>query len=603
MEKNNNNKLLFDGLRDYYKNSLNNPSFENDGRTITYNQFDEIYKLEYARAFLEMGVQPGDIVVICNLPTLDATFILGGLNIVGATAYPLNPNFIKTDPKKYIDDTNAKFLICLDKIYPKISEALAATHLKHILLCSLSEYSSFLYKIKTAGRRPIFNKISGVNYFTLPDFLKIGRSSTATLPIIENPNDMIACMALTSGTTGNPKVPFHTNLSMRNMVDRYPNYFPELAGKRNLILIPYQHITSLSHSLFGPMALGACNILQPLYNPKSFLKDLLKYRPNAVVASKAHYISLVENYENPKLRLPEGSLNFIEQAFCGGEAFSKTLITKINAALKYYGVSPLVIGYGETEFCGMVMLNNKLIPGTDAKILDKNGNPTRVGELGEFYVTTTSMMQGYYHDQVRTDKFFVTFPGDSRTWARSGDMAINNGTYDDGTLNADVRGRKSDSILDEETKERVYLFQMEDTIEENPNVMESEVVKMTIAGKQVAVAHIVLRDNTYDDYSQILSDINKLLQDKFGSEKYIPFAYKIRSSFDTSPISGKRETANLPYETDDYYKLNSSGDFDRISLYSDEYFNRETSFAAAKKISPYSTGSKCKGKNRRFGKK
>ena len=80
------------------------------------------------------------------------------------------------------------------------------------------------------------------------------------------------------------------------------NGFGSHRGDKNLVLIPPVYGTSLCHSINTPLAFGCTTQLQPIYNPKTFAKDLLKYRPKIVVASKAHYISLLkEKYTDDEI--------------------------------------------------------------------------------------------------------------------------------------------------------------------------------------------------------------------------------------------------------------------------------------------------------------
>ena len=568
-------KTISDNIQDRNADKLNVPAFESlGGTTIDYKTYFEIVDV-YARAFKELGVQNGDMVTICSAGTLDTVLNFAALNKIGAVAQFVNPNYFKFNSKKYINDTNSKLLICLDRFYPDIKDAIAETNVDKVILSSISEYSSFLFKV-VARRKKISksNLIDGIDYIELPDFIKLGENSNIKLERIPYEPNKPAVITYTSGTTGNPKGVVHTNDSINNMIMIYElaNGFGVKCGDRNLVLIPPMYLTSFVHSIYAPMTLGTTNILQPIYNPKSLGKELKKYEPVTVIASKAHYLNLEDS------RLPKGSLSHTKFAYCGGEAISKSVAIRIDKILEYYGIPPMVLGYGQTEFGTMVMFNNDipdrtnesgiLVPEVKAKILDLvTGTPVQPGQRGELYIQTPAIMQEYLNNPEATSKFFV-MDDNGETWAKTGDIA--QVLYQqDGKDVYEVPGRASDSFIDENGNV-VYLFDIETKVEDVKYVQQAEVVALTIDGKKVPVVHIVLDKKAKRFASDILRMIDATLKKDNTNESSIPYAYKLRDSFETSPISGKRDYAILKYETDGYVRFNKQGELEPIEIVSEE---------------------------------
>ena len=563
-------KTIIDYIKELNVGNDNITAFESlGGSTINYKTFFELVD-NYAKAFKEVGVKNGDVVTICTGGTLDTVLYFAGLNKIGAVSQFVNPNYFKFNSKKYINETNSKLLICLDKFYPAIRDEIAETNVEQVILSSISEYSSFLFK-KMARRIPMKDivKVPGIKYMSLPEFVKMGIKSNISLEPIKYEQDKPAVIVYTSGTTGNPKGVVHTNDSLNNMLSIYQiaNGFGASRAAKNLVLIPPMYLTSFMHSIIGPASVGATNTLQPIYNPKTLAEDIKKYEPKTVVASKAHYINLEDS------KLPEGSLNKTKYAYCGGEAISRDTAIRINRILTYLGIEPMINCYGESEFGTMVMFNydipNRvnesgiLIPEVKAKILDLvTGLPVEPGKRGELYIQTPAVMKEYYNNPEATAKFFVV-DNNGEKWAKTGDIAEIK-YQQNGKDVYEVSGRVSDSFIDE-NGEVVYLFDIENQVEKSQYVREAEVISLTIDGKKVPIVHIVLNKEINITPEEALKSIDDSLR-KNVTKNQIPYAYKIRESFATSPISGKRDYAILKYETNDYLMLNEFGNFEAVNI-------------------------------------
>lgn len=573
-------KTIIDNIEDRSLGNLNLPAFESlGGSTIRYKTFFEMIDV-YAKSFLEMGIKNGDMVTICSTGTLDTMLNFGALNRIGATVQFVNHNYLKANAKRYIDDTNTKLLICMDRFYSLLKDELENTNIKKILLSSMSEYSSVLYKIVIPRiKLKKENKIPDVEYIELPDFIKLGKNSNIKLERIPYEKDKPAVIAYTSGTTGEPKGIVHTNDSINNMILIYvmTNGFGPGRGDRNLVLIPPMYLTSFVHSLFGTMTLGLTNILQPIYDPTTLGRDLKKYEPKTVVASKAHYLGLRNS------NLKKGSLSFLQYPYCGGEAFSKATATEINEILAYYGIPPMILGYGQSEFGTMTMFNSDiptrtnesgiLIPEIEAKILDlKTNQPVQKGQRGELYIKTPAMMKEYLNNPEATSQFFV-IDEYGQKWGKTGDIAAIIGEHN-GKDVYEVFGRKSDSFINSKG-ERVYLFDIENKLEEikiakelekNKIVKEAEMISLEIDGENVPIAHIILNEKIDITEKEAVIYINKKLKEVFSDSNYIPYAYKIRNKFETSPLSGKRDYKTLEFETKDFYKVNENNEIEIVDL-------------------------------------
>ncbi|MEG2251350.1 MAG: class I adenylate-forming enzyme family protein [Bacilli bacterium] len=542
------------------KGNLNVTAFENFGSKLSYKDFFELVDC-LTKGYIELDVKNGDIVTMCMAGTVDSMAHFYALNRIGAVTQLVNPNYFKINSKKYINETNSKLLIVLDRFYPMLQDAIKETNVEKVMLSSITEKSSFLYR--TLIRRKNLKKdqiISGIDYISYPDFEKLGSNSRKEIISPEFVEQKDSAIVYTSGSTGNPKGVILTNDSFNNMISIYDakDGFGSKTGDRNLVLIPPMYGTSIAHCINTPLAFGCTNVMQPLYNAQTFLKDLQKHKPNIVVGSLGHYISLLDQ------DIKDGSLSFLDMPFTGGEPLPKKLATQINEKMRKAGVkSNIIIGYGMSEFGTMTMFNmdikdrtnesGYLMPFVEAKIVNQITNePVGVNEKGIIKIATPAIMKGYINNPEATSKFFEK-DENGVIWGNTGDIATvdENGAYN-------VMGRSTDSFTDSKGN-IVYLFDIENMIADNKYVKECELVPLTIDGKKVPVAHIVLEKNAEQLSQEILTLINEECISNLSNEEAIPFAYKLREKFPTSPISGKRDYETLRYETEDYIQVTDQG--------------------------------------------
>lgn len=542
------------------QNNLNGVAFESFGSKLTYKEFFDLVDT-LTKGFIELGVKNGDIVTMCMAGTVDSMAHFYALNRIGAVTQLVNPNYFKVNSTKYINETGSKLLIVLDRFYPMLQDAIANTNVEKVMVSSITEQASFLYK--TLVRRKNLKKkqlISGVDYITYPEFSRLGSNSRKKIVSPEFVEQKETAIVYTSGSTGNPKGVVLTNDSMNNMISIYDakDGFGSKVGDRNLVLIPPMYGTSLCHCINTPLAFGCTNVMQPVYNPQTFLADLKKYEPNIVVGSLGHYISLLDK------DIKDGSLSFLDMPFTGGEPVPTKLAMQINEKMRKAGVKKdLIIGYGMSEFGTMTLFNmdiegrtnesGMLMPFVEAKIVNPITNePVGINEKGIIKISTPAIMKGYLNNTEATDKF-LEVDQNGTVWGNTGDIA----TIDEKGVYR-VLGRSTDSFVDSKGN-IVYLFEIENKIASNKYVKECELVPLTVDGKVVPIAHIVLEESAKCLPADVLLVINTELLEEFANPEAIPYAYKLRDNFPTSPISGKRDYETLKYETEDYLQITSDG--------------------------------------------
>ena len=72
--------------------------------------------------------------------------------------------------------------------------------------------------------------------------------------------------------------------------------------------------------------------------------------------------------------------------------------------------------------------------------------------------------------------------------------------------------------------------------------------------------------NFYSKKTILLLFSSTALKKHFSNPSYIPYAYKIRKKFETSPISGKRDYNILKKELNNFYKFNENNELEMVDL-------------------------------------
>jgi len=165
---------------------------------------------------------------------------------------------------------------------------------------------------------------------------------------------------------------------------------------------------------------------------------------------------------------------------------------------------PLVEGYGLTETAPVAIANPVTIeewsgeigvplPSTDAAILDDDGRPVALGEVGEICLRGPQVMKGYWNRPEETARVFT-----DDGWLRTGDMGVM-----DGRGNIRLTDRKKDMIVVSGFK--VFPNEIEDVLATHPGVAEAAAIGVPDARSGEAVKVVVLRKDPALTEAEVLA--------------------------------------------------------------------------------------------------
>ena len=467
---------MFDLVEKIAKEVPDEPAYEFYNRKTTYRAF--LARIERAaRAFVAAGVQTGDAVTICMPNTPQALDCFYALDRIGAVANMVHPLSAQTEITAYLNISESRMILTVDLFYEKVAAALAdVDHPVTILTCRMQEELPFYLA-------PVYVMKKGKDYLKFPekphilwkDFLKGGEG--AVLPEITPDNGRTSVILYSGGTSGVPKGICLTDrnfnacaLQAREAIGQ--TYFK---GLKMLSCMPLFHGFGLGINLHTVLIHGACCVLMPTFNEKSYASMLRRKKPNFIAGVPTIFEALTHMPQLDGL-----DMSFLMGMFCGGDSLSVELKKKIDAFLREHNASIQVReGYGLTECVTASCLTPRddyregsiglPFPDTEYRIV-RPGTEELLGpnEEGEIILKGPTLMLGYLKLPEETARTMRMLP-DGDIWLYTGDL---------GYMDADgfvyFRQRLKRMIVT--NGYNVYPSQLENVIDSCPEVAYSCVI-------------------------------------------------------------------------------------------------------------------------------
>ena len=506
------------------------------GAKITYGEFFEnIDKTE--KALIANGVKKGDFVTISSALNPETLYAFYALAKIGAVANFMSPFFDKDGGMiERIADCNSKLAIVMDQFMPELEETLDKSMIEKIVVLPTLNSSPIGFLKKSYKPKKEKNEVKWNN------FIKEGKD-------IELPNEipfepqMPLAMVYSSGSTGASKAILLTHDSFGNSAHAYPRCDVKLnRGEVYYQLIPPWFSTGISTSANFPLINGVTLFMDPRFERKVFVHNMLKLNPTGTIAA----ISMYQGFLEPKL-LKKGSLSNLKIAFQGGEKMEMEDKENIEKIFENYGSdAKLMNGYGQCE-CGAGICtqtkntpsNNTVgisIPGVRAAIFDEDRNELPYNTRGEILADTPCSMKEYYKNPLATMEYFY-YDDFGVKWNCTGDIGVIN---ENGEI--DVLGRANDFSYINDKK--IYNFDIENAIRKLPDIQNCDV--FTDNDNQL-VAHIILNDQSRTDFDDLMIKIQESIYNDYQDIDYVPEIFKFRDSFPAAK-SGKRDVKSMKQE-------------------------------------------------------
>ncbi len=381
------------------------PAIDFMDRIYSYGEVAELVN-RVAKGLQAQGLNKGDRIglMLPNCPAMVISYY--AVLKAGGTVVNFNPLYAEEEIRDQIEDSECDVLITLDMplIYDKTAKMLGKTRLKKIVLASMAEQlpfpKSLLYRL--LRRRDIVALPADGRHMSFKDLCaNDGRSEAIDI----NPEEDIAVLQYTGGTTGQPKGAMLTHANLTANVQQANYYFQETKFGEEVMMgvLPLFHVFAMTVVMNFSVHAGAKMILLPRFELETVLKAIHKKRPTFFPAVPTIYIAI---NNHPGVAAGKFDLTSMQYCLAGGDTLPRVVQEKFESL----SGCRLLEGYGLSETSPIALCNPSTgesragslglpAPGTVVEITAIE-NPSRVlpqGETGEICITGPQVMRGYWN--------------------------------------------------------------------------------------------------------------------------------------------------------------------------------------------------------------
>lgn len=451
--------------------------------TVTYGQM-KTNSNKFGNVLRKLGVQRGDRVFIFMPRSPELYFALLGTIKIGAIVGPLFEAFMEQAVRDRLHDSEAVAIVTTPALLPRVPVA-DLPHLKHVIVVGDDLQLA-------AGQ---------------VDFKAEMAQASDQLDIewVDREDGMI--LHYTSGSTGKPKGVVHVHNAM---IQHYYTGQIVLDLKESDVYwctADPGWVTGTSYGIFAPFLNKATNVIRGgRFSPQDWYGTIQKYKVTVWYSAPTAFRMLMGAGDDTVKQFDLSSLRHVLSV---GEPLNPEVV---RWGLKVYNHrihdtwwmtetgAQLICNYPSMDIRPGSM--GKPIPGTDAAIVDDNGNVLPPNRMGNLAIKTPwpSMMRKIWNNPSKYEEYFRL-----QGWYVSGDSA-----YMDEDGYFWFQGRVDDVI--NTSGERVGPFEVESKLVEHPAVAEAGVIgKPDPLRGEIIKAFISLRAG-YEPSDELKADIAKFVK-------------------------------------------------------------------------------------------
>jgi acyl-CoA synthetase (AMP-forming)/AMP-acid ligase II len=351
-------------------------------RRLTYSEYGELVE-SLARGLVAAGLKPGETLAIFLANSWEFCVAYHAATLAGAIPTLLNPTYREREVRFQLENSDAVFLI---------------TDGPFITDIDLSKLPS-LRRVYTTR----------VPHTDAEEFGLLLRSrSSAGFPALSSPQETLAALPYSSGTTGLPK---GVMLSHYNLVSNvFQILGPHAAEIKHtdvlLCFLPLYHIYGLNVGLNPVLTVGGTLVLMPRFNLAQLFELLAIERITIMLVVPPALNALTQAAESGSF--PRG--HNVKWVKSGAAPLAPELPRRFTALTNIL----VTQGYGMTEASPVTHVGfldpslykpesiGQPVAFTDCRVLDDNERELSAGERGELVMRGPQFMLGYWKEQQAT---------------------------------------------------------------------------------------------------------------------------------------------------------------------------------------------------------
>jgi acyl-coenzyme A synthetase/AMP-(fatty) acid ligase len=326
-----------------------------------------------------MRLGRGERVLILMRDTLEASAAILGVIHAGAVAVPVSELSTPDDLREYVLHAGAVIAI-VDDAHERVVDAVrAATPDLREVIC-------------------VGAKLAGSH-----DFHAVVDAAPPQLPVAMAPSDVCLLIYSAGSGPGELRAVPHCQRTISAVRDSYGRELLQLtSADRMLSVARLSTAYGLGAGLLLPLAVHAESLLFPAQpHSKALFKALDSYKPTVLFATPSVYAQLAHDAEQLHITKPLVALRHV---VAGAEGMPERLIPRIRAVLG----TEVTVGYGLTEIFQFALAGRSSDPGArpgvcgkplhgvQVRLVDEDGDPVGVDEIGTLELSCGSLFTGYW---------------------------------------------------------------------------------------------------------------------------------------------------------------------------------------------------------------
>lgn len=368
---------------------------------VSYQQLQERTN-QVGNVLRKLGVRLEERVLLLLVDSPEFLYCFFGAIKIGAVALPVN-TLLKPHEYEYIfNDCRARVAIVSESLLPLVEQT-------------------------PLERLPCLREVVVVGQ-ARSGRLNLRELMSAASPELEaepTSKDDAAFWLYSSGSTGVSKGCIHLQHDMVVCSELYAKGILQVTERDRCYSVARLFFAyGLGNAGYFPLSCGATTILSPERPTPGLIYAMIeRYRPTLFFSVPTNYAALLAHQREGK----DFDLSSVRHAISAGEGLPAALFERFK---QRFGVE-ILDSLGSTETLQMVIANRpgearpgssgKVIPGYEAKIVDEDGNPVGLNEIGDLMVKGDSICTGYWNQHERTKEAFVGH------WFRTGDKYYQDG--------------------------------------------------------------------------------------------------------------------------------------------------------------------------------